>query len=89
MAEYGAIDVLTEILYPGNSISDSDLIVILEGLDRFLSVYGGKDSHNPFAEQFEEFKGLDYLEERQCDENISEEAFDAIVDLLKKYWGIL
>ena len=85
MAEYGAIKVLTGMLNPMSGISEENLIMILEGLDGLLSVYGGRGSDNPFAEEFKQFDGWDYLEERQCDQHLCEDAYDTITNFIEKF----
>lgn len=85
LVEHGAIEAMCKMLNPLNSISNDMIRVILEGLEEILSIYG--PGYNPLADKVEECHGLDYLEERQCDNNIDEEVYMLIVNMLKKYWG--
>eukprot|EP00486_Rosalina_sp_Unknown_P009755 CAMPEP_0201594378 /NCGR_PEP_ID=MMETSP0190_2-20130828/191711_1 /ASSEMBLY_ACC=CAM_ASM_000263 /TAXON_ID=37353 /ORGANISM="Rosalina sp." /LENGTH=158 /DNA_ID=CAMNT_0048053961 /DNA_START=1465 /DNA_END=1941 /DNA_ORIENTATION=+ len=87
LVEHGAIEVLAGMLKPEHNIRLSDLQVILEGIDHILQVYGGAGSTNPYADMFEELGGLDDLERIQADENLSEDVYDAIVNLMKRYYG--
>ena len=87
LVEHGAIEVLAGMLKPENNIKERDLMLVLDSLEGILSIYGCAGSMNPYAEQFEELEGLDHLERIQADENLSEEAYDGIVNLFKKYYG--
>jgi len=86
LADAGAIPALCAILSPENELTEEQLVIMVEGLDGILSVYG-PGSYNPYMDQVEESNGLDYLEERQADTNLGETSYQAIVDLVKKYWG--
>ena len=85
LAKYGAIKVLAEILNTKKGISEDDLIIILEGLEGFFSVYGKNIAYNPFAKQFEELGGLCYLR-NQLATSLSDDAFYAIIFLYSRYW---
>jgi len=86
LADAGAISALCAILNPENDLNEDQLVIFVEGLDGLLSVYG-PGSYNPYRDQVEESNGLDYLEERQADSNLGETSYQAIVDLVKKYWN--
>lgn len=86
LADAGAIAALCAILNPVNDLTEDQLVIMVEGLDGFLSVYG-HGSYNPYMDEVEESKGLDYLEDRQADPNLGEGSYHAIVELIAKYWG--
>jgi len=86
LAEFGAIEALCKLLNPVYELHDKHLQIIVEALDAFLKVYG-TDGYNPFADRVEENQGLDYLEDRQADNKISEESYNSIVELMTKFWG--
>merc|ERR1712129_270829 len=86
LADAGAITALCSILNPENELNEEQLTIMVEGLDGFLSVYG-TGSYNPYMDQVEESNGLDYLEDRQADQDLGEASYQAIVDFLTKYWG--
>jgi len=86
MANFGAIEVLCNMLNPVYDLNDENVKVIVEALDAFLKVYG-KSGYNPYADQVEEYRGLDFLEDRQAENNIGEDTYNAIVELMKKYWS--
>jgi len=86
LADAGAITALCTILNPANDLNEEQLVIMVEGLDGFLSVYG-QGSYNPYMDQVEESNGLDFLEDRQADPNLGEASYQAIVDLVQKYWG--
>jgi len=86
LADAGAITALCTILNPANDLNEEQLVIMVEGLDGFLSVYG-QGSYNPYMDQVEESNGLDYLEDRQADPKLGEASYQAIVDLVQKYWG--
>ena len=85
--EHGAIEVLAGMLKPEHNIKINDLQIVLEGIEGILSIYGTAGSVNPYAEQFEELEGLDNLERIQADENLSEEVYDSIIKLMRRYYG--
>merc|ERR1712130_1043310 len=60
----------------------------IEALEGFLSVYAENTDYNPFADRIEECQGLDYIEERLGDENMSTQAYQGLVDLMSKYWNL-
>lgn len=86
LAEFGAIEVLCRMLSPAYELCDDHVKIIVEALDAFLKIYG-VSGYNPYAVMVEEYKGLDYLEDRQSDSKISEETFDCIVRLMQRYWS--
>lgn len=86
LADFGAIEALCRMLSPAYELTDDHTKVIVEALESFLKIYG-KGGYNPYADQVEEYNGLDYLEDRQTDSKISESTYNAIVALMAKYWG--
>jgi len=86
LADYGAIEALCKLLSPAYDLPEKHIEIIVEALDAFMKIYG-TDGYNPYADRVEENMGLDYLEDRQADERISEDVYNAIVVLMKKYWG--
>jgi len=85
LVEYGALKVLCGLLNPEHGMPDKAIQIILEALDAFLSSYR-QCGINPVADQIEEHQGLDYLEQLQSNENLSDEAYQCIVNVVKKYW---
>jgi len=86
LADFGAIEALCRMLSPAYELTEDHTKVIVEALESFLKIYG-RGGYNPYADQVEEFNGLDYLEDRQSDPKISESTYNVIVDLMNKYWG--
>ena len=86
LASFGAIEVLCRMLSPAYDLNDDHVKIIVEALDAFLKIYG-VSGYNPYADMVEEHKGLDYLEDRQADNKVSEETYDCIVSLMQKYWS--
>jgi len=84
LIDAGALRVLANTLKSGNTLNDVQICTIVEALDVFLALYG--DNFNPVADMVEELRILDYLEERQGDDRLHEETFNAIVTLMQKYW---
>jgi len=88
LAEHGAIEALCKMLKPTNNIREEHIMIIIEALEGFLSVYAENTDYNPFADRIEECQGLDYIEERLGDENMSTQAYQGLVDLMSKYWNL-
>jgi len=86
LADFGAIESLCKLLNPVYELHDKHVQIIVEALDAFLKIYG-TDGYNPYADRVEENQGIDYLEDRQADNKISEETYNCIIELMKKYWG--
>mmetsp|Transcript_46770 Transcript_46770/g.41841 ORF Transcript_46770/g.41841 Transcript_46770/m.41841 type:complete len:633 (+) Transcript_46770:210-2108(+) len=86
LVEHGAIEVLAGMLKPQHNIKESALVLVIEGLEGILGIYGKAGSMNPYADMFEELEGLDHLERIQADENLSEDAYNAIIMLMRKYY---
>lgn len=86
LAEFGAIEALCKMLSPAYDLTDQHLQVIVEALEAFLKIYG-KGGYNPFMDRVEECRGLDYLEDRQTDQRLSEETYTCIVEFMQKYWN--
>jgi len=86
LAEFGSIEALCGMLKPSNEITDRFVRIIVEALDAFLRVHG-TSGFNPYLNVVEECGGLDFLEDRQADCSLSEDTYDGIVNLMKKYWN--
>jgi len=86
LAEFGAIEALCKMLNPAYEITDQHVMIIVEALDAILKVYG-TGGYNPYMDQVEECRGLDFLEDRQSDPNLTQETYEGILNLLKKYWS--
>jgi len=86
LADFGAIEALCKMLNPAYSITDQHVMIIVEALDAILKVYG-TGGYNPYMDAVEECRGLDFLEDRQSDNRLTQETYEGILNLLKKYWS--
>ena len=88
LVEFGAIEALVGLL-KNKHLNERAMQVILEGLEAFLSIYGERNddrSFNPYADRVEECGGLDVLEDKMSDHNLSEAVYCLLANILQKYW---
>jgi len=89
MVEAGAIEALVGLL-KNKHLTERPMLIMLEGLEAFLSVYGernkGPQNYNPYADRVEECGGLDILEDLMSDDKLSEGVYSMLAGILQKYW---
>eukprot|EP01084_Bolivina_argentea_P237497 399132_1 len=86
LVEAGAIESLCYLLNKPQFVhKEENITMILEALESFLGLYE-KMTYNPYAIQVEECHGLDALERINADETISEELYEKITQIIKRYW---
>jgi len=74
-----------------NSNNNKVIMVALEGLENILRVGEADKAQtgnvNLYAQKVEEAKGLDYMEGIQEIQNLDEEIYDRVVQMISKYFG--
>lgn len=74
-----------------NSNNNKVIMVALEGLENILRVGEADKAQtgnvNLYAQKVEEAKGLDYMESIQEIQNLDEEIYDRVVQMISKYFG--
>merc|ERR1712113_1313971 len=67
------------------------ITIALESIENILIVGAEhlcQGERNPFADEFEEYGGLDWLEEMQSNDNISEEVYAKCVHIVTTYFEL-
>ena len=70
---------------PYHQSNDQLLMVSLECIQNILNM-DNKETH-PFADQFESYQGLEFLEYLQSDDTISQAIYDSAVSIIKIHFG--